>query len=363
MKVLLQCFVEKESGPVFTYGMAKGLIANGIEVFAIINDDADNIEDWKGLLDIGHICFVSKHIDIRNHPLETLRQLYLIKNHFKNIKIDYYIDTFPSIRLRYLKFVIDYEMSMAIDHDVKPHSSVDDASASRVKDILSEFQSIIVLSKSFISIARDKYAGQNKKIFYMRHGAMEYSVVSSKQAYSDKYDINFLYFGRIDGYKGLHVLSKAYSNLVEKHKNILLTVAGGGDFSEYENEYAILPNCAVVNKYLTDDDIAYYFSKPNTVVVLPYLDATQSGVIGIAFNYRTPVIVSDTGGLKEQLFDGEMGLFVEPGNAQDLEDKMEGFILNKKLYEEQKEKMDSGYKRSTWDYVTKEFLAQLKGNK
>lgn len=362
MKVLIECFMPTESGPVFTYGMAKGLIDNGIEVFAIISDDADNIKEWKRLLDECHLYCVSSNIDMRNHLVASLMQLYLIKRRFKNIKFDYYIDTFPSVRLRYLKHAIDYKISIAIDHDVKPHSSVDGGAASRVRELLSEFQSIIVLSKSFIGMAQNKYDGEKKEILYMRHGAMEYPAYQGNSIENNN-KINFLYFGRIDGYKGLHVLAEAYRELSSQYKDISLTVAGGGDFSEYADDYKSLENCTVLNKYITDEEIAYLFSIPKTVVVLPYLDATQSGVIGMAFNYRTPVIVSDTGGLKEQLFDGEMGLFVEPGNAQDLEDKMEGFILNKKLYEEQKEKMDSGYKRSTWDYVTKEFLAQLKGNK
>lgn len=363
MKILLECFINTESGPVFTLGFARGLINNGQEVYAILNKECENILEWQKVLDCSHLYVLNNSLSLKKRPIFTIRELKRIKKFFSKTSFDYYIDTFPLAMPKSIKHAINYKYSVGIDHDAIPHSSSNTSGSIKVKDSISQLDYVLILSKIYVSLVAKKYKKPLANILYMRHGAMEYPVLSSQETYNDKFDINFLYFGRIDGYKGLHVLSKAYSNLAEKHENISLTVAGGGDFSEYKREYADLPNCEVINKYLTDDDIAYYFSKPNTVVVLPYLDATQSGVIGMAFNYRTPVIVSDTGGLKEQLFDGEMGLFVEPGNAQDLEDKMEGFILNKKLYEEQKEKMDSGYKRSTWDYVTKEFLAQLKGNK
>lgn len=358
MKVLIECFIPTESGPVFTYGMAKGLIDNDIEVFAIISDDADNIKDWKRLLDECHLYCVSSNIDMRNHLLASLTQLYLIKKRFKNIKFDYYIDTFPSVRLRYLKHAIDYKISIAIDHDVKPHSSVDGCAASRVRELISEFQSIIVLSKSFIGMAQNKYDGEKKEILYMRHGAMEYPAYQGNNIENNN-KINFMYFGRIDGYKGLHVLAEAYRELSSQYKDISLTVAGGGDFSEYVEDYKNLENCTVLNKYITDEEIAYLFSVPKTVVVLPYLDATQSGVIGMAFHYKTPVIVSDTGGLREQLFDGEVGLFVEPGNSIDLKQKMETFLINEHLYKEQVALMNKCSEKSTWSYVTRELLKQL----
>ena len=56
------------------------------------------------------------------------------------------------------------------------------------------------------------------------------------------------------------------------------------------------------------------------------MDATQSGVISLAHSFGCPVIASDTGGLKEQLNKGEIGLFCKIGNAKELCEKM--FCLN-----------------------------------
>ena len=157
-------------------------------------------------------------------------------------------------------------------------------------------------------------------------------------------------------------MAKAFAEVQKQYPNVHLTVAGSGDFSEYEEEYAKLKNATVMNKYITDEEIAYLFSKPNTVVVMPYLDATQSGITGMAYNYDTPVIVTDTGGLREQLFDGEVGVFVKPGDADDLKEKMIRFLSEPDLYAEQKKLMQESKVKMTWGYITKEFIDQLESH-
>lgn len=174
--------------------------------------------------------------------------------------------------------------------------------------------------------------------------------------------INFLFFGRIQKYKGLHVLSKAFEKVQKQYPDAYLTVAGSGDFSEYKEEYAALKNVTVMNKYITDDEIAYLFSKPNTVVVMPYIDATQSGITGMAYNYETPIISTDTGGLREQLFDGEVGIFAKSGDVDDLAEKMIRFITDPDLYTEQKKLMQDSKEKMSWKYLTNELLEQLESH-
>lgn len=359
MKILLECMIDIESGPVFTLGLAKGLVNNGVDVYVIINKTCENIQDWKVNFDSSHLYILDNPLYLKKKPLKTLKELFKIKKKFEHIVFDYFLDTFPFAMPRSIQKVINYKNSIGIDHDAIPHSSADEDGSIKVKEKISSLDYVLILSKIYVDIVSKKYNKPTSKILYMRHGVMEYPTVFSKIECDDKHTINFLYFGRIDGYKGLHVLYKAYENLSRKYSNISLTIAGGGDFSEYEVEYSGLSNCKIVNRYITDEEIATFFSRPNTIVVLPYLDASQSGVIGMAFNFKNPVIVSDTGGLKEQLFDGDMGLFVKPADSADLESKMEQFVLDKKLYDEQVNLMKLGYKKTTWDYVTKELLEQL----
>ena len=158
------------------------------------------------------------------------------------------------------------------------------------------------------------------------------------------------------------MLSEAFEKVQKQYPDAHLTVAGSGDFSEYEEEYAALKNTTVMNKYITDDEIAYLFSKPNTVVVMPYIDATQSGITGMAYNYETPIISTDTGGLREQLFDGEVGVFVKPSDADDLTEKMVQFIEEPDLFVRQKALMQESKEKMSWKYLTHELLEQLESH-
>lgn len=141
----------------------------------------------------------------------------------------------------------------------------------------------------------------------------------------DKKTINFLFFGRIEKYKGIQLLAKAYKELVQTHSlNITLTIAGSGNLAEYREEFRNIPNVTIINRYIPDNEIGQYFSIPNTIVVLPYIDASQSGVIPIALEYNTPIIASETGGLKEQLNNGEIGIFCKVNDINSLKEKWHG---------------------------------------
>jgi len=50
-------------------------------------------------------------------------------------------------------------------------------------------------------------------------------------------------------------------------------------------------------------------------VVLPYLSATQSGIVQIAYNYDRPVVTTDVGGLPEVVHHERTGFLVPPGDA------------------------------------------------
>jgi len=48
------------------------------------------------------------------------------------------------------------------------------------------------------------------------------------------------------------------------------------------------------------------------LVVLPYIDASQSALIAAAYYFHKPVIVTRTGALPEYVREGETGFVVEP---------------------------------------------------
>ena len=98
---------------------------------------------------------------------------------------------------------------------------------------------------------------------------------------------------------------------------------------------------------------------PNCVVILPYLDATQSGVVVTALEFGTPIIATDTGGLKEQLCDGKIGLFCKPGQADSLSEQMIYIAEHPEEFGRQRELMSAYLHTLDRDVVARDLLQAL----
>jgi glycosyltransferase involved in cell wall biosynthesis len=125
-----------------------------------------------------------------------------------------------------------------------------------------------------------------------------------------------LFVGRIRAYKGIDTLLEAYAMLTPDEAGPLV-IAGSGELADTEEErLRDLRDRPVhlINEWLSDADLAALVSAAR-FVVLPYRSATQSGVVPLASAFGVPAIASATGGLLEQVVDGETGLLFPPGDA------------------------------------------------
>ncbi len=359
MSFLVENFFNIEAGPVFSLDISRGLQQNQVEVCTIVSELAENLDDWKTAFSSDCIYIWKVY---KNRYVENL--LNGIRMHFKFRKRRFDFAVYPNPVKRNLiaeKF-LNIRENIMILHDVIPHSGAMESTTQNVRNVVEQADNIMVMSKLFIPIVEKEYQIPRNNILYMRHGTMNYPEFAGSYREEDiKGSINFLFFGRIQHYKGLHILAQAFKDVQEQYPDTYLTVAGSGDFTEYKEEYAELENVTVMNKYITDDEIAYLFSKPNTVVVMPYIDATQSGITGMAYNYETPILSTDTGGLREQLFDGKVGIFVKPEDADDLAEKMIRFLSDPNLYWEQKALMQESKEKMSWKCITRELIEQLEG--
>lgn len=131
-----------------------------------------------------------------------------------------------------------------------------------------------------------------------------------------------LFFGFVRPYKGLEYAIQALP-LVRKHiHDVHLLVVGefwGGkeQYLWYASEAGVLDSMTVIDEYIPNERIAQYFALSD-VVVLPYVSATQSGVVQVAFHFGVPVITTRVGGLHEVVRDGYSGFVVPPQDEESL---------------------------------------------
>mgnify|MGYP000003694645 FL=1 len=362
MKNILITFLFKEgAGPVFTLEMARGLALNGCNIYVILSHKISNRIDWETEKLFKEVYFIdtgTQKTAIQASFKFFLKEKFKIKSKYKSLQFDYAISTFyhpwASSVLKCVK-----AKRITICHDPIHHSGVKILEKTLTFHYIKSSDEIIVLTRSFIPLVSKNFGFSEKHIHYMPHGRMsEYrkkeTLLPSDHNYMDKKTINFLFFGRIEKYKGIQLLAKAYKELVQTHSlNITLTIAGSGNLAEYREECRNIPNVTIINRYIPDNEIGQYFSIPNTIVVLPYIDASQSGVIPIALEYNTPIIASETGGLKEQLNNGEIGIFCKVNDINSLKEKMAWCIHNPGELKEEQKKMASYLHELDWEVITR----------
>lgn len=144
-----------------------------------------------------------------------------------------------------------------------------------------------------------------------------------------------LFFGYIREYKGLKYLIRAMPLVLKEIDCDLLVV---GEFWEDKRTYINLikrlnleNNIKIVSEYVPEDEIGNYFLASN-IIILPYVTATQSGIVQLAFNYNKPVITTKVGGLPDSVTNNKTGFIVPPKNPK----KLANAII--KFYKQRKEK-------------------------
>lgn len=126
----------------------------------------------------------------------------------------------------------------------------------------------------------------------------------------------FLFFGRIMAYKGLAVLAAAWRQFrADTKAPCELWIVGSGDLTPYHDVLTGLPDCTIVNSWLSETDIAAQLNQADAIV-LPYTEASQSGVTSQAYAAGLPVIVTPVGGLAEQIVPNETGLRAAAATAE-----------------------------------------------
>ena len=127
-----------------------------------------------------------------------------------------------------------------------------------------------------------------------------------------------LFFGRIWGYKGLSYLIDAEPLISQRIPGAKIVIAGEGeDFAPYRSRMKH-PEHFVVHKHFIPNEMVSRLFQEASVVVLPYVDGSQSGVIPLAYSFGKPVVVTDVGSLPENVYAGETGLVVPPKDVEQL---------------------------------------------
>jgi glycosyltransferase involved in cell wall biosynthesis len=140
-----------------------------------------------------------------------------------------------------------------------------------------------------------------------------------------------LFFGRILPYKGVPLLLEAFSLLRAQGVDCILRIVGRG---EIDAPIALLKQTGLtIEQGWIKPEMVKTILAEADAVVLPYLEASQSGVATAAYGAGLPVVGTPVGGLHEQIIEGETGLLAKSVGANDLAEAIRALIETPGLYD------------------------------
>lgn len=154
-------------------------------------------------------------------------------------------------------------------------------------------------------------AAPDPRVRLTRHGALLQGSVASLPPER----FGAVMIGRMEAYKGLEILVEALERLADAGQRVAIEIAGAGpELDRLQPRLAALPDVTTTNRYIPACELIDRIAASDCVL-LPYLEASQSGVLAAAFANRRFVIASAVGGIVDLVADGENGLLVPPGDA------------------------------------------------
>ena len=199
------------------------------------------------------------------------------------------------------------------------------------------YSKIIVHGESIRKQFINHYKRPAQDAFVVPHGCL-FSFLPEKEGEIPEEPHTVLFFGRIEEYKGLKYLLEAEPLVSKRLPDFRILVAGTGDDMEaYKSILLSNRHFEVHDRFIPNKEVASFFQRAS-VVVLPYIEASQSGIVAMAFAFGKPVVATDVGSLAEMIEDGKTGILVPARDVKKLADAiiylLQGKDIRKKMGDE-----------------------------
>lgn len=301
----------KGSGGPISLALGQALAERGAALHAYLSSGLESLPAWQ------QASFAVQRVDTFQTPLQAawsvlsgapLRRLAaLVRAAQPDVLL------FPMLHPwnAGLQHLLRPTPAVVLVHDPRPHPGLNGWLQARWEDrSLSGAARCLVLSAN-LQPELLRRGVPPERIRVVPHGPLAYPQAAPAHGAAQR----LLFFGRIEPYKGLEVLLQACEQLQPRWPGLRLTIAGEGDLRPYQAQLQRLREQVEIRSgWIPEPEVADLFARAG-VLVLPYTSASQSGVLAIAAGFGLPVVATRTGGLPDQVRDGETGLLVEPGSA------------------------------------------------
>lgn len=243
-------------------------------------------------------------------------------------------------------------------HDPTYHSG--DKVSLKISDKWSKFfgklwtNKYIVHGTSLIKELSKSYHIKENRIVSIPHGHFDIYKRFQKN-HSNENGNRVLFFGRIWPYKGLNFFIKSSEEVIKIIPDVKFVIAGTGENIDEYLKLIKYPESFEIHNRRIDLEEAGKFFEECSFVVLPYTEATQSGVIPVAYAYKKPVISTKVGAIPEVVIHNQTGLLIEAKNIYQLSEAIIFLLQNPK----QKERLGNNAYLFAMDRLNWKNIAQI----
>lgn len=310
--------------------------------------------DFNKIINTNNFCFIFR----KTNKIFSLKNLYLQFNILKYIKrISPDIIHFNSITGIHLMLPLMFakQKKIVTIHDPESHKGEENKKIEYAKRLyLKHSDLIIILNRHQKNILTDKYKINAKKIRNLVLGS--YTIL--KRINSDNQLLPpkpyLLFAGRISKYKGLNIYIDSVRQLRQNGIGIEAIIAGSGSISGTEAENICKNKIILINRFLSTEELISLI-RNCFLLICPYTEATQSGVIMTAAALGTPVIASNISGLKEYVLENKLGDLFSSEDSEELAQKIIDYFQNKEKYNELKNKLKI-HSKSQWKNILIDYM-------
>lgn len=188
---------------------------------------------------------------------------------------------------------------------------------------------VMVMSENVAETMRRHYGYPSERTFFMPLPTPKLGGSAFPRGAPMSRPWRLLFFGRILQYKGLELLADAYQILKQQFP-VSLRVVGQGD-SPVLGTLADDPSVTIEQGWVPEGAVPSVLHDAD-VLVLPYIEASQSGVLMSGFAAGLPAVATPVGGLTEQVRSGSNGLLARAVTAEAFAAAVAALMSDAQLY-------------------------------
>jgi len=202
--------------------------------------------------------------------------------------------------------------------------------------LMRRMDAVVVHSRHGAARLRDELGLDPERVRVIPHGAFDYltRLPQERPLPEDLAGVEgpvILFFGLLRPYKGIDVLLRAFASV----EGAELWIVGMARMPlEPLRELAAQAPGPVrfVPRFITDPEIPAYFRRAD-LVVLPYREIEQSGVLYTALAFGKPIVLSGVGGFRDLAEDHGGARLVPPGDAEALAGALSELVEDRRARE------------------------------